>query len=110
MSTKMPCSSKDCSNNAGRYPKINMVAVGYKRGQGSPCMFFMPLAVCRDCSQEFDVQNFLLPEGRARIAAAMAAMGKARPDFDNAWLTWGAIGDRDWLMYHQIEARGKTRQ
>ena len=107
----MPCGfDKDCSNNAGRYPKINMVAVGHKRGQSAAMQMFMPLAICRDCSEKVEVQNFLLPEGRSRIAAAMLELGRARPDFDNAWLTWGAIGDRDWLFYHQVQARGETRQ
>lgn len=107
---KVDCGTQGCEHKASRYPRICMVAIGDRRSSNNALKMMMPLAVCPECQAKMGVENFLLPEGKRRIAAALFAVGKAPPDFDNAWLEWGRIGDAGWLMAIQAERNGATLQ
>lgn len=97
----MRCSRSDCGRDASRYPQILMVAAGERRGQSTPLRLVVPLPHCLQCQASFDPQAFLLPEGRQKLRVQLMLRGKAQPDFDNAWVEWHRVGDRDWVGMHQ---------
>lgn len=112
MTSRVECRhGANCKHLASRYPVMCMVSVGSRRGQHAPLrMHLVGHAICAECQIGVSVQDFLLPEGRERIAEAMHAAGRARPDFDGAWLEWGRVGDREWITGVQLDGQGQTRQ
>jgi len=52
------------------------------------------VTVCDDCRPNVNAQNFLLPEGRARIAQGLARAGAAVPDFATAAVDFEPIIDK----------------
>lgn len=75
--------------------KIWALAMPPAKRNDSNCLRMMTgLGVCEECSRGVKAQNFLLPEGRARIAAGINRAGGALPDFDRAELDLVDLVDR----------------
>lgn len=56
------------------------------RNQGNCIKMLTSVTVCEECSSKLKVADFLLPEGKERIASGLARAGRAEPDFANAKL------------------------
>lgn len=51
------------------------------------------VTVCDDCKHNVKIEDFLIPEGKERIANGLVKAGAAEPDFDNAQLRFEEIID-----------------
>lgn len=94
----------ECPNEGTGYPII-CLPPPLPHAASSAARSAMPLATCEACQSKVSVQNFLLPEGRDKIASGFIRAGRAIPDFDRAWLEWGVVGDEFWTASYRAIAQ-----
>lgn len=96
----MKCTSTDCQHSAAVYPII-CLPPPLPYSDALSARLFSTVAVCMACRDKMTIDNFMLPEAKAKIAQGFAMTGKMQPDFDRAWLEWGIVGDDEWRKSHQ---------
>lgn len=75
--------------------KVWALATAPVRRTHKNCLrMIMSVTICDDCKPKAKAEHFLLPEGRARIAAGVEKAGFAMPDFGSAEIDFDPIIDR----------------
>lgn len=89
--------------------KVWALATAPARRNNKNCLrMIMSVTICDDCKPNVKVENFLLPEGRARIAAGIEKAGGAMPDFGSAELDFEPIINKP-LEIEQIVSDARRR-
>lgn len=71
-----------------------LLTPGAARNDRNALKMLTSVCVCEECAPKVKPSDFLLQEGRVRIAAALAKIGKAFPDFDAAEIALEEIIDK----------------
>jgi hypothetical protein len=95
----MKCTTNDCQHPASVYP-IVCLPPPLPYSDTLAARLFSMNAVCASCSEKMAIDNFMLPESKAKISEGFASIGRIMPDFDRAWLEWGKVGDDEWQTSH----------
>lgn len=78
------CTHKGCQQLARWRVGWRAYAAGYPREACNSIVGVLSLVVCDEHRAGLDIKELLPPEGRERIASAIAAMGRVPLDFDTA--------------------------
>lgn len=87
------CLLQGCGKPAVWQVGFKIWAAGHPRLARNCLQCLASIVVCDACRDRVDVKDFLLPEGKERIARALLAMGRAAPDFSTAELCFVPIVD-----------------
>jgi len=61
------------------------------RTERNALKMLVSVCICDECKPRVKVEDFLLPEGKERIAGALAKTGRAAPDFSSAEIAFEEI-------------------
>lgn len=92
------CAREGCSNK-GEYYLVVCVPALIDAQSRHPLRMIFDIPLCRDHCAAAELDDFLLPETRARIRVALMSRSRAMPDFARAWKERGRIGDENWRSF-----------
>jgi hypothetical protein len=97
MSAPVSCAWGGCGRTARWQIVIKIWALmtaPARRNDRNCCRLQFGVTVCDECKPNVKAADFLLPEGRARIATGLERAGVAMPDFNSAQVDFDEIVDK----------------
>lgn len=84
----IPCSHDGCGKPGAYALVIKLWAKGHPKETTPPLRSVFSLRACEEHRYDVKATGFWTPEGKAQIRGALAALGRAEPDFDTAEFEW----------------------